>query len=478
MIRKTKIVCTIGPAAGDRTLLRGLIRAGMDVARLNFSHGEPALFGEWIKVIREEAAALDRSVAILQDLPGPKLRTGSVKNGEVMLAEGARFLLRTESDEGSEKSIQINYAKLPQEVSVGDPIFIDDGRIRLKVVRVSPTEIETQVVGGGRLRGGRGMNVPESALSIPAVSERDIEYLDFGLAHGVDWVALSFVRSAEEIERVRAHCAAQGKRPKLMAKIERREALTRLEEIVRAADGVMVARGDLGVEIPVEQVPMAQKRIIALANRMGKPTITATQMLESMVEHPWPTRAEVADVANAILDGTDAVMLSQETSIGKYPLEAVATMDRVAREVEDRVGTVHTREEFGESGDGVSEAVVHGASHIAGEIQARLIVAVTRTGRTAEHLSAARPNLPIVAVVSDEAIGRQLVLRRGVIPLAVDRLEGLDRAPEGLFKPLCTKGWAHPGDRIILTGGIPSGAPGSTSFVRVLRIPETVGGEG
>ena len=263
-----------------------------------------------------------------------------------------------------------------------------------------------------------------------------------------------------------------------MAKIERREALARLDEIVRAADGVMVARGDLGVEIPIEQVPMAQKRIIALANRMGKPVITATQMLESMVEHSWPTRAEVADVANAILDGTDAVMLSQETSIGKYPLEAVATMDRVAREVEDRVGAVHTREEFGESGDGISEAVVHGASHIAGEIEASLIVAVTRTGRTAEHLSAARPNLPIVAVVSDETIGRQLVLRRGVIPLAVDRLEGLDRAPDPLFKPLCAKGWAHPGDRIILTGGIPSGAPGSTSFVRVLRIPETAGGEG
>ncbi|TAK08245.1 MAG: pyruvate kinase, partial [Candidatus Manganitrophaceae bacterium] len=374
---------------------------------------------------------------------------------------------------GSEKSVQINYAKLPQEVSVGDPIFIDDGRIRLKVVRVSPTEIETQVVGGGRLRGGRGMNVPESALSIPAVSERDIEYLDFGLAHGVDWVALSFVRSTEEIEKARAYCAAQGKRPKLMAKIERREALVRLDEIVRAADGVMVARGDLGVEIPVEQVPMAQKRIIALANRMGKPVITATQMLESMVEHSWPTRAEVADVANAILDGTDAVMLSQETSIGEYPLEAVGTMDRVAREVEDRVGTVHTPEEFGESGEGVSEAVVHGAAHIAGEVQAKLIVAVTRTGQTAQRLSAARPNLPIVAVVSDEEVGRHLVICRGVVPLKIGCLEGLDQTPEVIFDLICSAGLAGPGERVVLTGGIPSGRPGSTSFVRVFRIPDS-----
>ncbi|MHB8482607.1 MAG: pyruvate kinase [Nitrospiria bacterium] len=471
MIRKTKIICTIGPATEDPMVLRELILSGMDVARLNFSHGNLELFGKWIRLIRSEAKALARTVAILQDLPGPKIRTGPIKDVEVVLIKGSRFLLRTGPDEGSNKSVQISYGKLPQEVSAGDPIFIDDGRIRLKVIRSTRFEIETEVVGGGKLRGECGINVPESALSISSISDRDLEFLEFGLARGVDWVALSFVKSAEDINQVRAHCRAAGKNPRIIAKIERREALHRLEEIVMASDAVMVARGDLGIEIPVEQVPMAQKTIIDLANRKGKPVVTATQMLESMVENPWPTRAEVADIANAVLDGTDALMLSEETSIGKFPLEAVRIMARASREVEDRVQTNHAGGLFEASGEDVSGAVVHGACLIAAEIQAGVIAAVTRTGRTAERFSAARPNLPIVAVVSDEEIGRQLVLRRGVIPLAVDRLDEIDQAPEILFKQLCAKGWTRPGDRIILTGGIPSGGPGSTSFVRVLQIP-------
>lgn len=451
-------------------MLRQLIRAGMDVARLNFSHGELAQFKEWIKIIREEAADLGKTVAILQDLPGPKLRTGPVKEGEVVLKERSRFLLRTDPDEGSAHSVQISYAKLPEEVSPGDPIFIDDGRIRLKVIKTSRTEIETEVIGGGRLRGQRGLNVPESQLSISTVSDRDLSYLDFGLAHDVDWVAVSFVRSREDLEKVRSHCTAAGKNPKLMAKIERREALVSLDEIIQSSDGVMVARGDLGVEIPVEQVPMAQKRIIALANQKGKAVITATQMLESMVQHPWPTRAEVTDVANAVLDGTDGVMLSQETSIGLHPLEAIQIMDRVSREVEDQVQPVDAAERRDEPSEDVSEAVVHGACHIADEIEARLIVAMTRTGRTAQRFSAARPKMPIVALVPDEETARMLVMHRGVVPLLAEHMEALERQPETIINLIKTAGLAQPGDRIILTGGLPSGKAGATRFAKVLNI--------
>lgn len=475
-IRKTKIVCTIGPSTGDPRMLRELIRAGMDVARLNFSHGELPVFEQWIRAIREEASAQGRHVAILQDLPGPKLRIGSLKAGTIFLADGATFVLRAQPEEGTEQVVRINYPKLPRELAVGDPIFLDDGRIRLKVLRTSDAEIETEVIEGGPLRGGAGINVPKSALSIRSVSERDLAYLDFGLAHGVDWVAISFVRSADDLDVVRARCKAAQRMPGLIAKIERREALERLEEIVAASDGVMVARGDLGIEIPVEQVPMAQKRIIALANRMGKPVVTATQMLESMVDNPRPTRAEVTDVANAVLDGTDAVMLSQETSIGKHPIEAVQMMDRLTREVEDHVSALHTAANPADQTEDVSEAVVHGASHIAGEIKASAIVAVTRTGRTAERFSRARPKVPVVAVVSDDAIAKHLVMYRGVIPLVVEHFDDLEKTPNVVFGQMCAHGLVEAGSQVILTGGIPSGTPGSTSFVRVLRVPEALGG--
>jgi pyruvate kinase len=450
-------------------MLKELIRAGMDVARLNFSHGEPALFEEWIRIIREESESMEKTVAILQDLPGPKIRIGNVKGGEVNLKAGSRFILRTGSDAGSENSVQISYAKLPEEVSVGDPVFIDDGHIRLKVIRIFSTGIETEVIAGGKLRSEQGMNVPQSNLSVPSLSEHDLTQLDFGLAHGVDWVALSFVRKAEDIEQVRSYCQARGKNPKLMAKIERREALTHLESILQSCDGVMVARGDLGVEIPVEQVPLAQKKIIALANKMGKPVVTATQMLESMVEQPWPTRAEVADVANAVLDGTDAVMLSQETAIGKYPLQAIGIMDRVILELENHHKKYPPGEKRKEPVKDISEAVTNGACHIANQIKASIIVAVTQTGKTAQRLSSARPYVPIVALISNKEASRQLAMYWGVIPLILNDLAGLDQKPEFIFELISKKGLTLPGEAIILTGELPSENPGSTSFVRVFQ---------
>ncbi|HXN07149.1 MAG TPA: pyruvate kinase [Nitrospiria bacterium] len=469
MTRSVKIVCTVGPATRKREMLRALIRAGMDVARLNFSHGEQSQFEDWIRMIREESESMEKTVAILQDLPGPKIRIGEIQQGEVILKTGSRFILKTGHDAGSEKSVQISYSKLPQEVSAGDPIFIDDGHIRLKVMRVLSAEIETEVISGGKLRSEQGINVPQSNLSMPFLSEHDLTLLAFGLAQGVDWVALSFVRSAEDIEEVRSFCQSRGQNPKLMAKIERREALEHLEPILQSCDGVMVARGDLGVEIPVEEVPLAQKKIIGLANRLGKPVVTATQMLESMVEQPWPTRAEVADIANAVLDGTDAVMLSQETAIGKYPLEAVGIMARVISELENHHKKHPALERRKETVPGISEAVTDGACHIANRIKASIIVAVSPTGLTAQRLSAARPHVPIVVLTSDQKISRQLVLYWGVIPLLLNDLEGIEQKPEFIFELIHKKGLIQPGEAIILTGELPAGKPGSTSFIRVFQ---------
>ncbi len=473
-MRKTKIICTIGPATGAPEVLRELIRAGMDVARLNFSHGETALFAAWIRTICKEAAAQGKTIAILQDLPGPKLRTGPVRAGEVTLISGDRFFLRTDPDEGSSQAVHIDYPGLPAEVKKGDPIFIDDGQIRLKVLKSSASEIETEVIGGGTLRGRRGMNVPESRLSLSAVSPQDLRYLDFGLAQGVDWVALSFVRRAADIETIRSHCLKKGKIPRILAKIERREALLYLEEIIEASDGVMVARGDLGVEIPVEQVPLTQKKIIRLANQMGKPVVTATQMLESMVARPWATRAEVADVANAVLDGTDAVMLSQETSIGAHPLEAVRIMGRVTQAVEDQVKVLDPAESAEEN---ISEAVVHGAIRMAERIRAGAIVAITRTGKTARRLSAGRPSRSVIAIVPNAETARALMPHRGVFPCVVADLESLEGKPVALFEKIHAAGMLKRSDPIVLTGGIPFGAPGSTSFARVLHIPPRINPE-
>lgn len=468
-MRNTKIVCTIGPATASRKMLKDLIHAGMNVARLNFSHGEPAQFEKWIQIIREESDSMEKTVAILQDLPGPKIRIGNVKEGEVTLKAGSRFILRTDADPGSEKSVQISYSKLPEEVLVGDPIFIDDGHIRLKVIRVFSTEIETEVIAGGKLRSEQGINVPETNLSMPSISKHDLTQLDFGLAQDVDWVALSFVRKAEDIEQIRSYCQARGKSPKLMAKIERREAMLHLEPILQSCDGVMVARGDLGVEIPIEQVPLAQKKIIALANRMGKPVVTATQMLESMVEQPWPTRAEVADVANAVLDGTDAVMLSQETAIGKYPLQAIGIMDRVILELENHHKKNPPGERRKEPVKETSEAVTNGVCHIANQVKASIIVAISQTGKTAQRLSAARPHVPIVALTEDKKVSRQLIMYWGVIPLLLNDLAGIDQKPELIFELIQKKGLILPGEAIILTGELPSGNPGLNSFIRVFQ---------
>ena len=337
--KRTKIVATIGPASRSPETLRALVDAGLNVARLNFSHGTHESHGATIADIRGVAATSGASIAILQDLPGPKVRTGLHAPGveSVPLLRGAAFALVTDEALGSVDGVSVSYAALPRDVEVGKRIYLADGAIALRILDKSDDRIDTRVEVGGDLRAQQGINYPDGTLSIEAVTERDFEHLAFGLEAGVDWVAVSFVKTADDVARVKRFIAEHGKSVPVMAKIEKHEALEVIDEIIAVADGIMVARGDLGIEIPLEQVPLVQKDLIARANRMSKPVVTATQMLESMIASPRPTRAEATDVANAIIDGTDAVMLSGETARGAYPIEAVRVMATIARQVEKQV---------------------------------------------------------------------------------------------------------------------------------------------
>ncbi len=334
--KRTKIVATIGPASSEPAILGDLIRGGLDVARINFSHGTHASHAAAIAAIRSVAAELQTPVGILQDLPGPKVRTGPLEADQesVHLTAGQRFTLTTRPVAGSVATVSVNYAGLPNDVAVGKRLYLSDGAIALRIERIVGERIETRVEVGGDLRAAQGINYPEGSLGLEAVTERDFEHLAFGLDAGVDWVAVSFVKSADDIIRVKRFIGGRGRSVGVIAKIEKHEALVAIDEIIAASDGIMVARGDLGIEIPLEAVPLAQKDFIARANRASKPVITATQMLESMISSPRPTRAESADVANAILDGTDALMLSGETARGKYPVEALRTMATIATQIE------------------------------------------------------------------------------------------------------------------------------------------------
>ena len=333
-LRRTKIVCTIGPGSSSPTIIEKLLRAGMDVARINFAHGTHREQAKLIQAIRGEAEHISMPVSVIQDLPGPKDRTGRVKNGSVILDEGDDFILTTRPIFGDRHQVSIDWSDLPKTVKLGDTIFLDDGNIRLEVININTNDVKCKVLVGGRLADHRGINVPGIARAVNAMTEEDWGHLNFGIKHDVDFIALSFVQDAEDILKIRRFLEKKNISKMLIAKIERREALDNLDEIIEVTDGVMVARGDLGIEIPIQKVPTTQKAIIQKCNRLGKPVIVATQMLESMVNSPRPTRAEVTDIANAIFDGTDALMLSEETAIGNYPIEAVSMMAQVSLEAE------------------------------------------------------------------------------------------------------------------------------------------------
>jgi pyruvate kinase len=467
-------VCTIGPASREPAMLESLIRNGMDVARLNFSHGDQDIHGENIRRIRAASEAVGKPVAIMADLQGPKLRVGQMQGEGVPLVEGEQVTLTTRDVIGQPGQIPVQYEHLPETVTPGDSILIDDGLLELVVTGVKGPDITCEVITGGLLTSNKGLNLPHAPLSIPAITEKDWEDLAFALEHPVDWVALSFVRAADEVHTLKAcieEICAFGNSVPVIAKIEKPEALEHIDEIIQAADGIMVARGDLGIETSPEDVPMAQKSLIRRCNLAGVPVITATQMLESMVRNPRPTRAEASDVANAILDGTDAIMLSEETAAGKYPLEALQTMVRIAQKAEQEIlrewiDLPHLRPRRGVSTN-VTDAVSHATCETACDLQAAAIITATASGATARSISRYRPHVPIIAFTPSPMVQRQLMLSWGVRPLLGERAENTDQMVADAIELAMRAGMLSGGDRVIVTAGVAGNMPGTTNLMRV-----------
>lgn len=473
-MRRTRIVATIGPATESDSQLDALIQAGMNVARLNFSHGTHDDHATRIRAIRAAAVRNGQSVAILQDLQGPKIRTGALKDGQAVILEpGAAFFITTNELTGDAHGVSTTYTHLPHDVNVGDRILISDGLIELAVVSTTADTVTTRVVSGGELRQHQGINLPGVAVSIPALTDKDRDDLAFGLAHDVDYVALSFVRRADDMQLIRDAIAAYGKRVGVIAKIEKPEALHELDAILALCDGVMVARGDLGVEMPPEQVPIAQKRIIEAANHMGVPVITATQMLDSMIRNPRPTRAEASDVANAIIDGTDAVMLSGETATGAWPIEAVRMMHRIAIATEQsgRSSDIGAPTPEGDGpADVIADAMSEAACTIAREVGAVAIVAFTMSGLTARLVSRHRPTPAIIAVSPSTATVNRLSLVWGVNAYHARAVSRFDDLVEELRTMLLTNNILAAGSKVVLVGGHPIAVGGATNFVKVMEL--------
>jgi len=469
--RRTKIVATLGPASDSPEMLRRLMDAGVDVFRLNFAHGTQESHGRAIRLIRRTAAEADRPVAILQDLQGPKIRIGELAGHRpVDLAPGHRLRITVRQVPGTADLLSTTYEALPRDVRPGDGLLLDDGRIQLRVLDRTDEEVLAEVVAGGRLAEHKGINLPQTPLSAPCLTEKDLDDLRFGLEAGVDFVGLSFVRRAEDVEEVRRRAREAGADIPVIAKIERIEAVMNLEEIVSAADGVMVARGDLGVETSVADVPILQKRILSVAGRHGKVDITATQMLESMVQNPLPTRAEATDVANAVFDGTDALMLSEETAVGRYPVEAVRTMSEIALRAEEHLsqyGRPAARSEPSRAAS-VSEGTVHAACVAAAEVGARAIVVFTLSGRTAFLVAARRPSVPVFGFSPREQTLRRLCLAWGVEPVRTELVDSPDKLL-ALVEERLGRDERFRGGQVVMVTGTAT-VPGATNIMRIHRL--------
>jgi pyruvate kinase len=468
MTKRTKIIATIGPASSSAAIIARLIRAGMDAARLNFSHGEQKDHTRRIKLIRSEAARAGKQIAIIQDLQGPKLRVGIMRNDAVTLKRGDTITVTTKKIVGTSTLISVTYPRLTKDLKTGDTILLDDGRLALKVVKKTAAGLQCRVVIGGVLRSHKGVNLPGAHLSLPSLSHKDKEDLLFGVEQGVDYVALSFVRSAEDIKRTRRFINALGADTPIIAKIEKPEAIANLAEIIDAADGIMVARGDLGVEMSPENVPLLQKKIIEACHWAEKPVITATQMLESMIENPQPTRAETSDVANAILDGTDCVMLSGETAMGKYPVQTVEFMARIALSAETSVNPWPPDADV----SGPDESVAHAACRAAEEQCASAIVAFTQSGATALLVSKHRPRAGIIAATPFEKVGKRLSLYWGVTPVIVKSRRTTDDMISGVERAMLHRKLVKPHDLIVITAGVPVDVAGSTNMMKIHRVGE------
>lgn len=475
-LRRTKIVATIGPATIDPQVLRNLIEAGATTLRLNFSHGTHDDHQRSIRLIRQTSFELNQPVGILLDLQGPKIRLGRFEEGSIIVQKGDPFILTSHSIPGTQLMSSVTYEPLADEVPQGAVILLDDGKVEMRVEKVDRVarELHCRVVVGGPLSNNKGVNFPGVYLSIKALTDKDRKDLMFGLDQGVDWVALSFVRNPQDVLEIKELIASAGKQVPVIAKIEKHEAIEQMEAILALCNGVMVARGDLGVELPAEDVPILQKRLIATANRIGIPVITATQMLDSMVSNPRPTRAEISDVANAILDGTDAVMLSNETAVGKYPVEAVATMARIAVRIEQEQITRNVSK-MEETGRSIPNAISQAVSQIAEQLGSAAIMTMTKTGATARNVSKFRPKTPILAVTPHVDVARQLQLVWGVKPLLVLDLPSTGQTFQSAISVAQEKSLLTDGDLVVMTAGTLQGVAGSTDLVKVEVVTAVLG---
>lgn len=467
-MRRTKIVCTVGPAIDSPDRLRRIVEAGADVLRLNFSHGTPMEHRARVERIRKIEREVGKPIAILQDLPGPKIRIGSFENGPVQLSVGDTFIITTADVPGDHRRVSVSYPLLADEVEPGQHLLLADGVIELRIETVAPPDIRCVVLLGGMLSNRKGVSVPHGALSVSAFTEHDRSLLAEGLDMGVTMAALSFVRSPSDVLAARKYLMDRHASLPLMAKIEKPEAVDRLDEILKVTDSIMVARGDLGVEIPFPEVPLIQKDVIFKSRCAAKPVITATQMLRSMIESPRPTRAEATDVANAVLDGTDAVMLSEESATGAYPVEAVNALTAIAVAAESRLFVNRPFLDIPVRGDtSISEAIGHSACVLALDSGAEVIVCCTRTGYTARLVARHRPVTPIIAVSPNMETVRRLLLVWGVRPVLCDEFKSIDGMVRMSLDAARNSGCVSPGARVVIAGGSPSAGPGHTDFLRV-----------
>lgn len=477
MLRKTKIVCTIGPASEPKEIFTALVKSGLNVARLNFSHGSHEEHLARINMIKEVREELKMPVAILLDTKGPEIRTGKFKEPVYTLVEGQKFTLTTEEYLGDQNKCQISYVGLPRDVVKGDKILIDDGLIELEVVDINGNDIETVVLNGGDVKNNKGINVPGVKINLPAITQKDVDDIVFGIKNDIDFIAASFIRKASDVLEIRKILEENySHEVHIISKIENQEGVDNLEEILEVSDGLMVARGDLGVEIATELVPIVQKKMIEMCNKEGKPVITATQMLDSMMRNPRPTRAEATDVANAIFDGTDAVMLSGETAAGKYPLESVVTMAKIAQEAEKALNykellqkRIHLSDE-----KGVTSAVSLATASTALELDATAIITATSSGFTAKRVSMLRPKAPVIACTVSEASCRRLALVWGVFPMVIGDATSTDKIFELSVESAKEAGHINDGDLVVITAGVPVGVSGATNIMKVHLVGEVL----
>ncbi|MDX9800497.1 MAG: pyruvate kinase [Spirochaetia bacterium] len=468
-MRKTKIVCTLGPATDDRAILARIFKCGLDVARLNFSHGTYDEHQRRIDQFKEIRAELKKPAALLLDTKGPEIRLKKFKNGKTTLKKGNLFTLTTKNIEGDENIVSVTYAGLPSDLSLGNRVLIDDGLIELKVTGINATDVICEVIDGGVVSDRKGINLPGITVGIPFLSGADKEDILFGIRNDFDYIAASFVRNAEDVKQIKAFLKEnKGSFIKIISKIENHDGVKNIDEILRVSDGIMVARGDMGVEIPFEEIPSLQKMIISKTVSMGKPVITATQMLDSMIRNPRPTRAETTDVANAIYDGTSAIMLSGETAIGKYAEQSVAVMSKIAEKTEtdiDFMGNFKKRDET--ISKNVTDAISYSTCSAAHSLDAAAIITITKSGHTSRMVSRYRPGCPIFASTPNEKVYSQLALVWGVTPVLTPEASSTDEIFELTINSVLNAGMLKNGDIVVITGGIPVGVSGTTNMIKI-----------